>query len=561
MTHVRHRLGPQRPVSELKLRPFPSTGLNRYYVLSLALGQAMTVPETRYANSGDVRIAYQVVGQGSLDLVFVPGFMSNLDVQWEDPGFAHLLHRLSAFARLILFDKRGTGLSDRIDNHHLPSLETRMDDVRAVMDAVGSDRAALLGASEGGPMSILFAATYPQRTRGLILYGSYAHFHTWVMSRESLEGFIRGIESSWGTGTNAPLFAPVQSNDSRFPTWWGRFERLSASPGAAVALARMNAGIDVRSVLASVRIPTLVIHRRDDARIKFPGGRYLAEKIPDARFVALAGRDHPIWTGDIDSVVDEIEEFLTGSRPAQVPDRVLATIVIARLVSPAQTAARLGDRNWNELLKHLRDSARDIVCRFGGHPGPAGVEEFSARFDGPARAVRCALALRDAAHSLGIKLAAGVHAGEIEVQADNFAGFALHVAEKIAARAAAGDVLVSGIVTDLVAGAGLHFAEHTIVPIEGFDGDLRLRAVVTEQHLEPVAHAGGPASLDVLSAREREVLTLVADGLSNAAIAGRLNISDHTVKRHVANILLKLDLPTRAAAAALIGRDRPSRGL
>jgi len=232
----------------------------------------MAVPETRYANSGDVRIAYQVIGHGSLDLVFVPGFMSNLDVQWEDPGFAHLLNRLGVFTRLILLDKRGTGLSDRVDNHHLPTLETRIDDVRAVMDAVGSNRAALLGASEGGPMSILFAATYPQRVRALVLYGSYAHFHTWVMGREALEEFIGGIEKSWGTGASAVRFAPDRAKDARFTAWWARYERLSLSPSAAVALARMNAAIDVRSVLASVRVPTLVVHRRDDARIKFLGG-------------------------------------------------------------------------------------------------------------------------------------------------------------------------------------------------------------------------------------------------------------------------------------------------
>lgn len=521
----------------------------------------MTQPATRYAKSGDVRIAYQVIGHGPLDLVFVPGFMSNLEVQWEDPGFTHLLNRLSTFTRLILLDKRGTGLSDRVDNHHLPTLETRMDDVRAVMDAAGSGRAALLGASEGGPMSILFAATYPQRTRALVLYGSYAHFHTWVMGRDALEGFIAGIESSWGTGVSASLFAPDQSKDGRFPAWWGRFERLSASPGAAVALARMNAGIDVRSVLASVRVPTLVIHRRDDARIKFAGGRYLAEKIAGTHFVELSGRDHPIWTGDTDPVVDEIEEFLTGTRPAPVLDRVLATIVVAHLVSPAQLAARFGDRKWSEMLDRLRETAHDIIARHGGQSGTVGVEEFTARFDGPARAVRCAVALRDAADGLGVKLSAGIHAGEIEMHSDTIAGFAVHVTEQISARAAAGEVLVSGVVTDLVAGAGLHFSERGSAPIEGIEGGLRLLAVVTEQHLEPAARPGGAPSLDTLSAREREVLTLVADGLSNAAIATRLHLSDHTVKRHVANILLKLDLPTRAAAAVLIGRDRPSRGL
>jgi DNA-binding CsgD family transcriptional regulator len=240
---------------------------------------------------------------------------------------------------------------------------------------------------------------------------------------------------------------------------------------------------------------------------------------------------------------------------------VLATIVVARLVSPAQLAARFGDRQWNEMLDRLRESARDIIARHGGQSGTAGVEEFTARFDGPARAVRCAAALRDAAGGLGIKLAAGVHAGEIEIHSDTIAGFAVHVTEQISARAAAGEVLVSGIVTDLVAGAGLHFSERSNAPIEGIEGGLRLLAVVTEQHLEPIARAGDAPSLETLSAREREVLTLVADGLSNAAIAKRLRLSDHTVKRHVANILLKLDLPTRAAAAALIGRHRPHRGL
>jgi pimeloyl-ACP methyl ester carboxylesterase/DNA-binding CsgD family transcriptional regulator len=521
----------------------------------------MKLPETRYAKSGDVRIAYQVVGQGPIDLVFVPGFMSNLEVQWEHPGFTHLLNRLSAFTRLILFDKRGAGLSDRVDNHHLPPLETRMDDVRAVMDAAGSGRAVLLGASEGGPMSILFAAAYPQRTRALVLYGSYAHFHTWVMARDTLEGFIHGIESSWGTGASAPLFAPDQSKDERFAAWWARFERLSASPSAAVALARMNAGIDVRPVLASVHVPTLVIHRRDDVCVKFAGGRYLAEKIAGAKFIELTGRDHPIWTGEIDAAIDEIEEFLTGTRPPLVADRVLATIVVARLVSPAQLAARFGDRAWDEKLDHLREAAHAAIAGFGGQCGAMDAEKFTARFDGPARAVRCAVALRDTANGLGIKLSVGVHAGEIEIHAGLIAGLAFHVTEQMSTRAAAGEVLVSGVVSDLASGAGLHFSERASEQIEGVEGRLRLLAVMSEQHLEPIARSSSTQSLDALSAREREVLTLVADGLSNAAIAERLCLSDHTVKRHIANILLKLDLPTRAAAAAMIGRGRQSRGL
>ncbi len=517
----------------------------------------MAVPQTRYAKSGEVRIAYQVIGNGPVDLVFVPGFLSNLDVHWEDPGYSHLLQRLGAFTRLIQFDKRGTGLSDRVDAQHLPDLETRMDDVRAVMDAAGSGRAVLLGASEGAPMSILFAATYPERTRALVLYGGYAHFHTWVMGPEPLANFLRNAESTWGSGASLPNFAPGLAEDERFKAWWARFERLSVSPTAAIALARMNAQIDVRHALASIRVPTLVIHRSDDARVKIAGGRYLAQKIAGAKFVEMPGRDHPIWTGDVDGVVDEIEEFLTGERPTTAAhDRVLATLMVARLVAPERAAARLGDRVWSERVERLRAAAADTIARHGGHPIGAGAEEIGARFDGTVRAVRCALALRDAGGALDLEIAAGVHAGEVEIRDRTVAGLALHVTERIAARAKAGEVLVSGIVTDLVAGSGLHFAERGSEAIEG--AELRLLAVATEQHLEPhaPAHHGKPASLDALSAREREVLTLVADGLSNGAIAKRLKLSDHTVKRHVANILLKLDLPTRAAAAALVGREK-----
>ena len=513
----------------------------------------MATPQTRYARSGDVRIAYQVVGNGPIDLVFVPGFISNLEVHWEDPDYSHLLQRLGAFARLIQFDKRGTGLSDRVDARDLPTLETRMDDVRAVMDAAGSGRAVLLGASEGAPMSILFAATYPERTRALVLYGGYAHFHTWVMGVEPLADFMRNAEQSWGSGASLTHFAPGRVDDARFKGWWARFERLSVSPTAAVALARMNAQIDVRPVLGSIRVPTLVLHRTDDARVKVAGGRYLAQRIAGAHLVELPGRDHPIWTGDVDGVVDRIEEFLTGERPMPAHDRVLATLLVARLVAPERLAARLGDRLWSERVGRLRDAAADAIVRHGGQPIGTGAEEIGGRFSGTVRAVRCALALVDAAKALELKLAAAVHTGEVEIRDAAVSGFALHVTERIAQRAAAGEVLVSGIVNDLVAGSGLHFIERGHESIEGMD--LRLLAVATEQHLEPHARAANAPSLEALSAREREVLALVADGLSNAGIAKRLHLSEHTAKRHVANILLKLDLPTRAAAAALIGRQ------
>ncbi len=512
----------------------------------------MQTPTTRYAKSGEVRVAYQVVGHGPVDLVFVPGFISNLEIHWEDPGYAHLLQRLGTFARVIQFDKRGTGLSDRVDTNHLPSLETRMDDVRAVMDAAGSQRAVLLGASEGGPMSILFAATYPERTRALVLYGSYAHFHTWVLNKEALEQFIQGMEKGWGTGASAPSFAPEAAKDKRYRNWWARCERLAASPSAAVALARMNAAIDVRSIVPSIRVPTLVIHRTDDARIKFAGGRYLAQHIRGAKFVEVPGRDHPIWTGDVDRIVDEIEEFVTGTRPEPDYNRVLATILAVRYV------VKRGDRHWGERLDSMREAAKKVIARHRGQPIAIGNERISARFDGPARAVRCALALREAVDAIGLSVAAGVHVGEISVHEASVAGVALHVTERIASLAGPGEVLVSAIVNDLVAGSGLHFVERGSQQIEGVEGPMRLLSVMIEQHLEPAPRTAKTPSLDVLSSREREVLDLVADGLSNAAIAQRLRLSDHTIKRHVANILLKLDLPTRAAAAVLIGRQTPA---
>jgi pimeloyl-ACP methyl ester carboxylesterase/DNA-binding CsgD family transcriptional regulator len=514
-------------------------------------------PQIRYASSGEVRIAYQVVGQGPLDLVFVPGFISNLEVHWEEVGFSHLLRRLSTFTRLILFDKRGTGLSDRVDPGQPPSLETRMDDIRAVMDAVGSGRAVLLGTADGAAMSLLFAARWPARTRALVLYGGYAHFPASALGRDGLGEFIRTVESAWGSGATLPHFAPERARDQRFQTWWARFERLSASPTGAVALARMNAQIDVRDVLETIRVPTLVLHRREDLRVKLAAGRYLADKINGARFVELPGRDHPIWTSEIDRIVDEIEEFITGVRPAPSSHRVLVTVLVARLVAPERLARRLGDRSWRERLDLFRQATDNAIARFGGEMVVVGPAEICARFDGPARAIGCAVTLRDAAEAFELKLAAGLHTGEVEIHDGTLSGYALHVTERISSCAKAGEVLVSGIVNDLVSGSGLHLVERVAEQIDEADGKLRLFSVMVEQHLQPAARPDRTPSLDALSGREREVLGLVADGLSNATIAAQLDLSEHTVKRHVANILVKLDLPTRAAAAAMVARHRP----
>jgi pimeloyl-ACP methyl ester carboxylesterase/DNA-binding CsgD family transcriptional regulator len=515
----------------------------------------MILPEIRYARSGALRIAYQVVGNGTVDLVFVPAFISNLDLNWEDARYSRLVRRLSAFARVMLFDKRGTGLSDRVEPQHPPGLEARIDDVRAVMDAAGSGRAVLLGAGEGAAISMLYAATYPARTRALVLYGAYAHFRGSVMDREALGKFIQTIESSWGSGASLPRFAPARANDPRFRTWWARLERQSASPTAAVALARMNAQIDVRDILSAIRVPTLVMHRRDDVWAKLSGGRQLAQRIRGARFVELSGRDHAICTGEIDRAVDEIEEFVTGTRPMPSCQRMLVTMMIARLVSPERLAGRLGDGPWHERLDQFHQATADAIAQFGGDTVVAGAEEIFARFDGPARAIRCALRLRDAADALDLELSAAVHAGEVEIHDGILSGYTVHVAERIAAYAKASEVLVSGVVSDLVPGSGLHFVERPIKQPERGDGRLRLYSVMVEQHLEPKARHAKSPRLDELSRREREVLAMVADGLSNAAIAACLRLSDQTVKRHVANILLKLDLPTRAAAAALAARQ------
>ena len=505
----------------------------------------MIRPETRYARSGDVHIAYQVVGDGPIDIVFVQGFLSNLEVQWEDPGLTHLFNRLGAFARLINFDKRGSGLSDRVTD--MPNLETRMDDVRAVMDAAGSERAALIGASEGGPMSILFAATYPQRTRALILYGAYAHFYSWVLSPEQVESFVASAEENWGTGSSLRSFAPNMMANERFRSWWARFERLGTSPAGAIALARMNGQIDVRGVLRTVRVPTLVVHRDHDARVNVAAGRYLASHIPDAKYVEIPGVDHPIWVGDTDRVVDEIEEFLTGMRPVPEPDRVLATVLSIDVADTARPSTRR-ERPWLERMRRFRELSEAALTQFRGKEIGRRPDGTIAMFDGPVRALRCALAVRDGARQLEMALNGGIHTGEVEIAGDEVGGSAIHVVARIAAVAQADEVLVSTTVRDIVPGSGLRFADAGDRLADGGPRLLILEAAeaVTTR---PAVVRRGPEASD-LSPREREILIVVARGMTNAEIAARLDLSEHTVKRHVTNILTKLELHNRAAAAA-----------
>jgi len=435
--------------------------------------------DTHYARSGDLRIAYQVIGDGPLDLVFVPGFISNLDLYWEEPNMAHFLSRLGSFSRLILFDKRGTGLSDRLGD--LPSLEERMDDVRAVMDAVGSSKAALFGISEGGAMSMLFAATYPERTQSLILYGTYADFHTWVLPRDRFETFLEKIDRSWGQGESLNAFAPTKVADERFRQWWGRFERLGASPSAVIALMRMNSQIDVRHILPTIRVPTLVLHRGGDTRVNVEGGRYLAANIPGATYVELPGIDHVLWANDASPAADEIEEFLTGTHAESEPDRVLATVMFTDIVDSTRRAEEMGDRAWRVLLDRHDRIVRGEIGRFRGREIKTLGDGFLATFDGPARAVRCAGAIIEAVRDLSLQVRCGVHTGEIEVKGDDIGGIAVHIASRIAALADGRDVLVSRTVRDLVAGSNLHLEDRGTFALKGLSESMPLFAAVCGQ--------------------------------------------------------------------------------
>lgn len=437
------------------------------------------VPETRYAKSGDIHIAYQAVGKGPLDLVLVPGFISHVELQWQNPRLAHLLQRLASFSRLIIFDKPGTGLSDRLTA--IPTLEQRMDHVRAVMDAVGSERAALFGISEGGPMSVLFAATYPQRTSALILYGTYARRmwapdFPWGRAEVELAAILERMERDWGRDLDLDLWAPSIAKDPDARRAVATYCRHAASPGAAATIIRLTEQLDVRHVLPVVRVPTLVMHRRGDRVTRVEQGRYLAEHIDGAKFVELAGDDHMPWVGNGDAIIDEIEEFLTGIRPSDT-DRVLATILFTDIVGSTEHAIALGDRRWRELLERYYSIARRELARFRGREIDTAGDGLFAAFDGPARAIRCASRVRDEVRSLGIEVRSGLHAGECEVLGEKISGVAVHIGARVAAAAAAGEVLVSSTVKDLVAGAGIRFESRGTHVLKGVPGEWPLFVV------------------------------------------------------------------------------------
>jgi len=435
---------------------------------------AVPNPKTHYAvSTGDVNIAYQVVGDGPLDLVFVMGWVSHLEYFWKEPSFARFLMRLASFSRLILFDKRGTGLSDRVPLSELPTLEQRMTDVLAVMNAVGSKRAAFLGISEGGPMCSLFAATYPERTIALTMIGTYAkriwsEDYPWAPTREQREQFLERIKSEWGGPVGLEERAPSAAHDSKFREWWAEYLRMGASPAAAVALTRMNAEIDVRNVLPSLRVPTLVLHRKGDTCLPVEGGRLVALLIPGAKYVELEGNDHLPFVGDQDAILEEIAEFLTGARPERQIERVLTTLLFVQFEN---------DIWLHETLEIHRSYVRRNLTLHRGNEIEFSDLELFATFDGPARAIQCAVGILESAARLGSRARAALHTGECDVIGDKMAGPAVRLGRALTSVAAFGEVLISHTVRDLVAGSGLQFERRGVKTFDEVPGEWSLFAV------------------------------------------------------------------------------------
>jgi pimeloyl-ACP methyl ester carboxylesterase len=437
-------------------------------------------PRTCYAKSGDISIAYQVTGNGPLDLIVVPGWLSNVDMHWQILGYEEWVARMTSFCRLIVFDKRGSGLSDRDVGES--TLEERMDDLRAVLDAAGSERAAVLGFSEGGSLATLFAASYPERIHALILFGTFPRM---LAAPDYPEGectsvpfsdMVRIADREWGEGKTLARISPSLAHAPAAVEFMGRFERASLSPRAARASLKWISEIDVRRIACNLHVPTLVMHRANDQLIPAVAGRWLGNNIPGARFVELPGNDHAPWHGDVQLVVDEVEEFLTGSRGRAEVDRVLATVLFTDIVGSTERAVDLGDRRWQEILRRHHSLVRDQLHRYRGVEQDTAGDGFFATFDGPARAVRCAQHICQAVRDLGVDVRAGVHTGECERTGEKLSGIAVHIGARVLAQAQPGEVLVSSTVRDLVAGSGLTFSERGVHRLKGVPGEWKLYA-------------------------------------------------------------------------------------
>jgi pimeloyl-ACP methyl ester carboxylesterase len=440
-------------------------------------------PVTRYARSGDLAIAYQVVGSGDVDLVMAPGFVSHLEWSWQEPSLRRFLERLASFSRLLLFDKRGTGLSDPVPGP--ATLEERVDDLRAVMDAAGMEQPALLGVSEGGSMAMLFAAQHPERTRALILYATTPRFTSapdfpFGVDRAAMESLFGNLVDRWGEGTAMSAWAPSRRGDAALRSWWGGLQRMGASPGMARRLFAMYPDADVRGILDAVHVPTLVLHRRGDHLLPVQIAHYLAEHIPEARLVELDGEDHLFFVGDVDQPLAEIEEFLTGCRPGtRAPERVLATVLFVDVVGSTELAAGIGDAAWASTRASFLSAARRELARYDGVEIDVAGDGLFATFTGPARAIRCAVAIGRAVAGMRLAVRAGVHAGEVQREpSGGVSGLAVHIGSRVMAEAAPGEVLVSGTVKDLVVGSGLQFADRGVRTLKGVPGSWPVFAVL-----------------------------------------------------------------------------------
>ncbi len=439
-----------------------------------------TPPTTRYAKSGDVHIAYQVVGEGPVDLVYVPTWISQVEHLWEEPHVVRFFERLASFARLILFDRRGSGLSD--PTLQAPTLEEQMDDVLAVLDAAESERAALFAQLEGGAMAILFAATHPERTSALLLFSAWARIlhdkgYEWANTPEVRAELIDQLIATWGRTDAAPAFDPTLADDPLFLEWFAKLQRLAASPGSAREMMEVIGRHDVRDVLSTIRVPTLVMNRRDDQSIDPRHSRYLAEHIPGARHIELPGDASLASFGDTDAVLDEMEEFVTGERHEREPDRVLATVLFTDIVGSTQQAAELGDSRWRKLLGDHDDIVRRELGRHRGRFVKSTGDGVLATFDGPARAIECARSVVAGVRRIGCEIRAGLHTGECEVMGDDVGGLAVHIGARVSQAAQEGEVLVSSTVRDLVVGSGIEFEDRGARELRGVPGEWRLFAV------------------------------------------------------------------------------------